>query len=463
MPLMLVGLCTLAVLYLLYRDAQENPDISGALWVPLAWMFLAGSRYVSSWISLGSSGAETAYDEGSPLDAAVFATLIIAGLVVLSRRRIDWGQLAWCNKLLACYLAYCLISLVWSDEPAIGLRRWIKDMGNPIMALIIVTERRPVQAIGVVLRRLAYLMLPMSVVFVRYFPELGRTYHFGVPTFTGIGHQKNALGQMCLVTGVYFAWQVLQDRSHFKSWHFGRRLRLWVLVAMGADLLRLSDSQTSISTLLLATGVMALARLAFIARRPSRLVDILVCSSIAFFLLDSTLGLRDTALDLMGRDPSLTSRTDLWAMLLKVANSPLLGTGFMSFWAGDRMMEVWAMLGQPVLQAHSGYLEQYLNLGYVGVAFIVLLIAKGLFDARALALSNPSLAALRLAFVVAAAAYNYTEASFYGINNMWVLLLLGLLNRAGPAEAMSTNDTADSQPQYQVEHHAVPDHSTPER
>ncbi len=465
MPLLLVGLCMLAVVYLLYRDAQENPDTSGALWIPLAWMFLAGSRYVSSWMSLGGGGGDTAYDEGSPLDAAVFATLIVAGLVVLYRRRIDWAQLVWGNKLIVCYFAYCLVSLAWSDEPAIGLRRWIKDMGNPIMALIILTERHPLQAIGVVLRRLALLMLPMSVVFVRYYPELGRTYHFGVPTFTGIGHQKNALGQMCLVACIYFAWQVLQDRAQFKAWSFGRRLRLWLLVAMAADLLRLSDSQTSIASLLLAIALMALARVSFIARQPARLVGVLIGGMLAYFLLDSTLGLRDMALELMGRDPSLTSRTDLWAILLKLVDSPMLGTGFMSFWAGDRMTAVWAMLGTPVLQAHSGYLEQYLNLGYVGVGFIVLLIAKGLFDARALAPTDPSFAVLRLAFVVAAAAYNYTEASFYGINNMWLLLLLGLLNlpRSTVEAAMSTDDASRCLAQRQIEPYAVTDHSTPAR
>jgi exopolysaccharide production protein ExoQ len=463
MQLMLLGLCALAVVYLFHRDAKENPETSAALWVPLAWMFLAGSRYVSSWLSLGGGGSETAYDEGSPLDAAVFAALLFAGLVILSRRRIDWGQLVWCNKLIACYFTFCLISLVWSDEPAIGLRRWVKDLGNPVMALVILTERQPVQAIGVVLRRLAYLMLPMSVVFVRYFPELGRTYHFGVPTFTGIGHQKNALGQMCLVTGLYLAWQILQDRAHFKSWTVSRRLRLWLLIGMAVYLLRLSDSQTSIASLLLAAGLMALARVGFIARQPARLVSVFVCGALAFFLLDSTLGLRDMALELMDRDPSLTSRTDLWTVLLNVANSPLLGTGFMSFWAGDRMMSVWALLGTPVLQAHSGYLEQYLNLGYVGVGFIALMIAKGLFDARALAPSEPSFAILRLAFVVSAAAYNYTEASFYGINNMWVLLLLGLLNVPRAVQQASTDAAADRTAQSPVESHAIADPATPAR
>src|SRR5262249_1288282 len=97
---------------------------------------------------------------------------------------------------------------------------------------------------------------------------------------------------------------------------------------------------------------------------------------------------------------------------------------FMSFWTGDRMMEVWRYMGPGVNQAHSGYIEQYLNLGYVGVAFIALLSARALWRIRTQSLTAPEVAALRLSFILAALLYNYSEASFYGINNMWVLTLM---------------------------------------
>jgi hypothetical protein len=40
---------------------------------------------------------------------------------------------------------------------------------------------------------------------------------------------------------------------------------------------------------------------------------------------------------------------------------------------------------------------------------------------------DPAAGMLRLCFIVSAVLYNYTEASFYGMNNMWILLLLGCL------------------------------------
>jgi O-antigen ligase len=96
----------------------------------------------------------------------------------------------------------------------------------------------------------------------------------------------------------------------------------------------------------------------------------------------------------------------------------------MSFWSGSRMETIWHALGPGVNQAHNGYLEQYLNLGYVGVAFIVMILLVAFVKIYGHLRWQPSYAMLRLCFVVSAALYNYTEASFYGMNNMWLLLLL---------------------------------------
>jgi len=214
-----VILCLWFVVHLFRADARENPDASAALFVPLTWMFLAGSRYVSSWLSLGGPATSGSYDEGSPIDAATFFTLIAAGAIILYRRRLQWGQVLSGNKLLAFYLLFCFVSLLWADAPFVSLKRWVKDLGNPIMALLILTDPQPLQSLCLVLRRLSYLLLPLSILFVRYYPDLGRDYRAdGSPMFTGVGHQKNDLGLMCLVTGIYFAWQLILDRKNFRSW-----------------------------------------------------------------------------------------------------------------------------------------------------------------------------------------------------------------------------------------------------
>ena len=60
------------------------------------------------------------------------------------------------------------MSIAWTDEPFVLFKRWIKDLGNPIMALVILTEQRPYEAVGAILRRLGFfcLFLYRSCLFV---------------------------------------------------------------------------------------------------------------------------------------------------------------------------------------------------------------------------------------------------------------------------------------------------------
>jgi O-antigen ligase len=464
--------CVLFIGYLFWTDLRRPDSPSKALWVPLAWMFLAGSRFVSSWLNLGPSFASASdYAEGSPVDAAVFFTLIVAGIVILARRKIDWPRLLLNNKWIVLYLLFCLASMAWSDEPTLLMKRWVKDLGNPIMALVILTERRPYEAVGVVLRRLAFLLLPLSVLFIKYYPELGRAYKAdGSPMFTGVGHQKNDLGLMCLLAGIYVFWELLQrsrprrlGRAHpvhgnaqlrgFTSSGFrgftrglGRRVRALVGAARGnrhpgfmqqhkiiavvltgmlAWLLSMSDSQTSLVCLVAAVLLLLLGRTPFMARRPATIFGVLL-SAMAIWPLVEVLHLKELTLGFLGRDPSLTNRTVIWQTLERFDMNPFVGVGFMSFWTGARLEALWRQVG-TINQAHNGYLEQYLNLGYIGVAFIAVIVLSGLLRVRRHLNDDPAAGMLRLSFIVSAVLYNYTEASFYGMNNMWMLLLLGCL------------------------------------
>src|SRR4051812_11598977 len=97
--------------YLFSKDFQRT-DVEPISWAPFVWMFLAGSRWVSSWLSLsGPLSSVDAYSEGSPVDRAVFFGLIVWGIVVLSRRNIAWGRLLGQNKLVVLYLLFCLASI----------------------------------------------------------------------------------------------------------------------------------------------------------------------------------------------------------------------------------------------------------------------------------------------------------------------------------------------------------------
>lgn len=426
-------LCIIFIAYLFRADRRKPDQPSGAIWIPLTWMFLAGSRWVSSWLEMNvAMQSASDYAEGSPIDRAVFFSLIVAGVFILARRKINWAEVLGNNKWLVFYLIYCLTSIAWADEPFILFKRWVKDLGNPIMVLVILTERHPYAAIAFVLRRLAFLLLPLSVLFVKYYPDLGRAYHVdGTLMFTGVGHQKNDLGLMCLTAGIYAFWEILQNRQP------GTKATAVILILMLAWLLHLSNSQTSLACLAVAVSLFVAGRSGFIRTKPSRLIGLVVYAALVYWILQGLLDIKGLVLGLLGRNPSLTNRTEVWATLKQFEVNPIFGAGFMSFWSGQRLEAIWEILGAGINQAHNGYLEQYLNLGYIGVMFIAAIMLKGLLSTRKHLDIDPPASMLRLSFIVTAALYNYTEASFYGMNNMWILLLLACIDPPARREAQT--------------------------
>ena len=92
-PSLALAMTIVFIFYLLRRDAVLDCKPSSALWIPSVWMLILGSRSVAQWLNLGAP-FQSADDllEGSPIDRAVFLLLMLAGLVVLVRRRIVWSN-----------------------------------------------------------------------------------------------------------------------------------------------------------------------------------------------------------------------------------------------------------------------------------------------------------------------------------------------------------------------------------
>jgi hypothetical protein len=424
--------CVVFVEFLFWRE-HNREGRERISWAPFFWMVIAGSRFVSGWLNLRGPGTVDAYAEGSPVDRIVFFSLIVWGLIVLSRRQIDWRRSLSQNGWLAAYLLYCLASIAWTDEPLILVKRWAKDLGNPIMALVLLTERRPYDALVTTLRRIAFVLFPISVLFIRYYPEFGRAYAAdGTAMYSGIADQKNTLGLSCLIVGIAYVSALTTARRLLDRYDL-------VLGAMLCWLLYMSNSQTSLTCLVVAMSIFAISRVRVVSRRPPRLIAIVLCSAGAYWGADALFQVQDHVLQLLGRNPTLTNRTDVWAVLRSFETDALVGAGFMSFWTGERMAAIWQTIGVPLNQAHNGYLEQYLNLGYVGVGFIAVIATTALLRVKAQLSSDYSFAVLRLCLIVAALLYNYTEASFYGISNIWVLFLAASI---GPVSAERTEPQA---------------------
>src|SRR5215472_5470990 len=93
--------CALVILALFLLERDRKSKESSALWIPVMWVLLAGSRPVPQWFG-GQVSVESAYAalEGSPLDAAILSGLLAAGLTVLVIRKWRFGAFRQWNAFL---------------------------------------------------------------------------------------------------------------------------------------------------------------------------------------------------------------------------------------------------------------------------------------------------------------------------------------------------------------------------
>jgi O-antigen ligase len=340
------------------------------------------------------------------------------------------------------------MSILWADYPGVAFKRWVKGLGDVVMVLVVLTERDPPAAIKQLFARVAFAFAPLSLLFIRYYGDLGRYYDRweGTVMYSGVAVDKNMLGMACLVFGIALFWRLLQElsapRGHQRR---GTVFAHCAVLAMLVWLLVISNSMTALGCFILASGLMFATNLPWIARRPG-ILHLMVAGivSVVFLALFADIG--GLLLTRMGRDPTLTGRTDLWSTLLPYAASPMFGTGFESFWLGPRLEELWGVFAWQPNQAHNGYLETYLNLGWVGVCLLAFIVIFGYRRIHDVLRYDPAGGQLRLAFFVVVIVYNFTEAAFRPLHPVWLAFLLAVIAVPRPRPATATEQqesTAD--------------------
>jgi O-antigen ligase len=394
------------------------------------------------WFNVGiPQGSIEDYLEGSPIDRFVYLSLIIVGILFLLKKQINWGSLLKRNKWFFAFFIYCAISIIWSQHPYVSIKRWVKDVGNVIMILIILTEKDHVNATKAVFTRYIYLAIPLSVVFIKYFPEIGREYNrwTWAPSFIGVSTNKNELGMILIVCGLFLVWDIFGKRTDQgikestdegadesmedrigPDWAilFGRIILVMMLVWM----LVMIKSSTSIICLLIGVSSYLLLQSRKVAEHIGAYSIILVLIVLSFYLIGPRV-----FISIMGKDTTLTGRTDLWADLLNIRIDPLIGAGYKSFWVGPWVPDLWGKYAFRVNQAHNGYLEVYLNGGLIGVGLLLAMIIstgsklkKELFDGN-------NCGIFFFSVFVTALISNITEATYSALSVIWFVFILSAL------------------------------------
>jgi O-antigen ligase len=380
---------------------------------------------------------------GSPVDQVLLGVLMVLALFVLGSRAERTKKILRRNKWLIVLFVYMAVSIVWSNFPAISLRRCLRSVGTLMMVLVVLTEHNPLGAVRALLRRLYLVHIPLSIAAIKYFRNIGVAYDYSgfEEMWTGLAMHKNNLGQVAMCSGLVSSWGIVQNWARKKL-----TLDLLLLVLTLWVLRGSKNSHSSTSILGFICSVALLLGLQYIKKRASRAKRIILAEMIVLIVLAPFVLLAFEAFDTTpvglvlsatGRDLTLTDRTLLWTDTLNnAAKSPVVGVGFGAYWVGrigyamyplpnwSRKTPTW----RPD-EGHNGFIDVYVDLGVIGVVLMLLVVGSAFVGALDDLENEFELGRLRLIFLLSIVINNVAESSFLkGTHSLWFVFLLVAIN-----------------------------------
>ena len=311
------------------------------------------------------------------------------------------------NVLLLC----CALSVAWSMLPLNGTNKLVNLTLQlaQVLSIIAISARwrlnlytlmRVAAGVAVSLNFAYYLLSPAGAL-SKTLGESGR--------YECLLTQPNSLGQLCAIT--YILWLPLSFREI--------RFRHIAVIALSLYCLLLSGSSTSLLIVIIAS----LIRLLYVFRHNALRLPVTVC---ALLLIGFSFFGTANIFNSINRDTTLTGRTFIWGYALQEIQNDdkiVFGYGLGGFWDPTGNRKHTDDMLNSFMQVHNGYLETYLQLGYMGAILLLLLLIHSIvliWRNR----SDPLYANLCLV-LIAILISNVSESSFIaGKHPYWLLFSL---------------------------------------
>ena len=418
-------------IYALWADVKESRHVSKALWVPLIWLLLCASKPLMFWLYPRMTLApdiNTDYAVGSPIDRNFLLILIAIGAVILYQRRHALIGFAHRNRALVIYFSVALVSVAWATYPAVAMKRWVRAIGDIVMALLVLTEEDSREAVERLLRRCIIVLVPLSLVFIKYYRYIGVAYSRDgfSEMWVGVTRQKNSLGALCAFGCIFLFWRMV------KNWPKKDLVDI-VCFLVGLFLLIGTNYTRSVTSLLvLGMGIPLLMGTRLLRFDRKKIKRFLVSSVVVVIILQILLivfmnvSTSSTFFKISGRDATFTGRVPLWTELIKIgSHKPILGAGYGSFWLGKRTANLWDIFYWQPNSGHNGYIDVFMDLGFVGLLMLILIIISAFRNSFWSLETEGDIGGLKLTFILLILVHNLAESSFAKPTDfLWALFLL---------------------------------------
>ena len=376
-------------------------------------------RYLLGAFFLGSEGIVLA-GTTSAIDPVMGATryliFLISAFLVVAYWKTIFSMVS--ENLITCLLSSVAMgSLFWSISPYLTLLPVTRLFGWSLFGAYF-SARYTLQGQLKILSSAMLLILLTSIVFVLALPSAGIEAGIHLGAWRGIFWHKNSLGFFMSLASCFFLLTSIETKGVEKIF--------WLACTLLATVLLLFSKSTS------ALAILVITLLAFLlyrtVRLESRAFAAIFC---AILLLSGSVlswlqGNFESVVTALGKDPTLSGRTDIWlAVIKKIYERPFLGTGLAAFWdkAGPAA-DVWKEVGWLAPKSHNGFIDLGAELGLVGIALFIasflLTFQRALQWAK---VGRESYSFWPLLYLTIFLLYNQTEGPIIAGTFTWILYL----------------------------------------
>ncbi len=286
---------------------------------------------------------------------------VTLGLIVLHLREAANGFVR--TPLIWTLMAYIFLSVLWSTDPSTTQRRAVAVLFTTLGGLVI-GARYDWLGIARILAATSAVTAFCSLVLAVAVPSYGVMHTLFPGAWRGVWYEKNLLGDH-MAQAVIFALAAMALDARWR--------RIWAGVALVClGLVVMSTSKTSLVTLIMGLGAMGFVWV--VRRGPVAAIAGSWAALCGLALLGGTVWFASDALfALLGKDATLTGRTQIWTALTRqVQTRPWTGFGYAAVWDDKSVWSPMAWIskdaGFVAHHAHNSWLEAWLGLGYGGLA-----------------------------------------------------------------------------------------------
>lgn len=320
------------------------------------------------------------------------------------------------SHLIFALIILAAVSIFWTFDSSTTLKDSFTLIGSSLFGVYLASRYT--------LKEQLYLLawsfgiaIVLSFVFAIALPKYGIMAGIHQGRWRGVFLHKNGLGARMVNSSLVFFLLAYQHCQ--RSWLF------WSGFILALLLLILSTSTSSLLNLfiLICTFfIFKTFRWTYQIMIPTLIFIVALSQSLYFLFINSA----DSLFTSVGKDTTLTGRTDLWPLVLDMIwKQPWIGYGYGGFWQGwnGESAYIWSALGWTPTHPHNGYLALWLDLGLLGLGIFFLGFWRSYLQAltwvRKSTTAVDILPVLHMTYIII---MNLTESSLLSSNSItWIL------------------------------------------